>query len=373
MSHSVPDRHKAKGPKRMLALDGGGVRGILTLGYLKHIETLLRNRYGHKDLVLSDYYDFIGGTSTGAIIASLLSIGKDIDTLIDLYKDLAKEIFKKSWKRGVFFPKFDSTGLEKALDAHLGEITFESEEIKTGLMIMLKRWDTGSPWVLHNIRGNRYYEKYTREYAVKQIVRASTAAPSYFQPEKIEVKRGETGAFVDGGVTPHNNPSLQMFMLASLKGFGLGWKLGSKSISLTSVGTGSKETKYDPDSWQVNTSAVNAVSSLKLMMDDADSLNRALLQWMSNSPTAEKIDSEIGDLSEDLITPNPLLHYVRYNIHLELEALKQIGITNLNQKTIESIQKMENAENVDLLLDIGIHAAEAQIDTSHFPSTFDIR
>ena len=66
----------AVGPKRILALDGGGLRGVLTLGMLREIETTLRARHGgDPDFRLSDYFDLMAGTSTGAIIAAALSLG----------------------------------------------------------------------------------------------------------------------------------------------------------------------------------------------------------------------------------------------------------------------------------------------------------
>src|SRR5580658_1692916 len=61
------------GPKRILALDGGGVRGIISLAYLERLETILRDRFG-PDTVLADYFDLIGGASTGAIIATGLAL-----------------------------------------------------------------------------------------------------------------------------------------------------------------------------------------------------------------------------------------------------------------------------------------------------------
>jgi uncharacterized protein len=77
--------------KRILSLDGGGVRGILTLGMLKKIESLLKT----KGLKITQYFDLIGGTSTGAITASGLAIGKSVEELIDLYMDLGSKIFGK--------------------------------------------------------------------------------------------------------------------------------------------------------------------------------------------------------------------------------------------------------------------------------------
>ena len=55
--------------KRMLSLDGGGVRGVMTLEILAKIESDLRASTGKPNLVLADWFDFIGGTSTGAIIS----------------------------------------------------------------------------------------------------------------------------------------------------------------------------------------------------------------------------------------------------------------------------------------------------------------
>ena len=64
--HLDPDH----APKRILALDGGGIRGVLTLEYLDAVETLLRNRTKNDQFLLCDYFDLIGGTSTGSIIAA---------------------------------------------------------------------------------------------------------------------------------------------------------------------------------------------------------------------------------------------------------------------------------------------------------------
>jgi hypothetical protein len=60
-------------PKRILSLDGGGIRGILTLEFLGVIESMLRKRSGRDDFRLCDYFDLIGGTSTGSIIAAGLA------------------------------------------------------------------------------------------------------------------------------------------------------------------------------------------------------------------------------------------------------------------------------------------------------------
>ena len=84
---SARDRHLfAPGPKRILALDGGGVRGVVALAFLKEIERTLAAQAG-RPVRLCDHFDLIGGTSTGAIIAAGLALGHSVDELIDFYQN----------------------------------------------------------------------------------------------------------------------------------------------------------------------------------------------------------------------------------------------------------------------------------------------
>jgi predicted acylesterase/phospholipase RssA len=87
-------REVADRPKKLLALDGGGIRGALSLEFLRTLEQRLREHY-HDKLVLADYFDYIGGTSTGAIIAAGLALGKEVEELQAMYRDLGKKIFSK--------------------------------------------------------------------------------------------------------------------------------------------------------------------------------------------------------------------------------------------------------------------------------------
>ncbi len=109
MTRRTRDEHLfGPGPKRILALDGGGIRGALTLGYLKRIEDILRARFGNNpEFRLCDYFDLIGGTSTGSIIAAGLAMGFSIQKLQEIYKTLSDEVFKRPLLRfGVFSSKF---------------------------------------------------------------------------------------------------------------------------------------------------------------------------------------------------------------------------------------------------------------------------
>src|SRR5262245_39210373 len=234
---------RTRSPKRILALDGGGIRGILTLEYLGLIEDILKSRSGRNDFRLSDYFDLIGGTSTGSIIAATLACGMSVAELKKLYRELGASVFQKSrFRIPLLSPKFPAEPVQAALDRFLGaDTTLDSSRVRTGLMIMTKRLDTGSPWPLHNHPDARYYPQ-DGKLLLTQVVRASTAAPTYFEPQKISISSRDgsvvEGAFVDGGVSPFNDPSLQLLMLAALDGHGFRWQTGKDQILLVSAGTG---------------------------------------------------------------------------------------------------------------------------------------
>ena len=91
---SLRGRYEAERPHRMLALDGGGIRGLITLGILERIESMVAEKTGKK---LCDYFDYIAGTSTGAIIAAGLARGMTVAELIDFYRSSGKQMFEHSF------------------------------------------------------------------------------------------------------------------------------------------------------------------------------------------------------------------------------------------------------------------------------------
>ncbi len=364
------DRLNSVGPKRMLALDGGGIRGAITIGYLEKIQSILRQRYNNPHLVLSDYFDLIGGTSTGSIIAGGLAIGMDVTDIKALYLKLGDKIFGS--KRGLFqrlSAKFKIDALEKELERIFEDMTLDSDQIKTGLCIVTKRADTGSTWPLINHPGGKYFD-YNKEILLRKAIRASTAAPTYFQPEAFDVGGGQIGAFVDGGVSMHNNPALQLFLLATLKGFPYNWSTGDENMLLTSIGTGFWSTRKTIEEVTDNKLWDWASDVINMLMGDAKDMNQLLLQYLSKSPTAVSIDSEIGDLGEDVLNGKPALHYLRYDSELEDEKLKKLGVTNI--KAID-LREMSASENCAILMDIGARSANLEVLESHFPAAFDLK
>jgi len=323
------------GPKRILSLDGGGIRGALTLGYLKKIETILRTKENDPELLLCDYFDLIGGTSTGSIIAAALAIGKSVDEIAELYMKLGGEIFgqKKKWYNPLqtwqfLKASYDYKALEDNLKAIFGTMTLESDQIKTGLCIVAKRADTNSTWPLINHPKGKFFNTQlgkNKNIPIWQAVRASSAAPTYFVPQMIDVGDGQRAAFVDGGVSTANNPALTLLMVATLKGFPFHWQMSAENLSIVSVGTGysifKKQIGEITNAW-IKTWAESVPD---MLMQDASWQNQIMLQWLSDSPTAHYVDMEIEYLKDDYIGMQPQLKYLRYNFPItenELNGLK---------------------------------------------------
>ena len=390
----------ASTPKRILALDGGGIRGALTLGYLQKIEDTLRKQHDDDpEFRLCDYFDLIGGTSTGSIIASCLAIGMKVEDITRMYFDLGGKIFAKKYKWWNIFEigdfikaGYDATPLETELHKVLGDITLESDTIKTGLCIVAKRADTNSVWPLINHPGGKYFNGEhgkNKDIPLWKAVRASAAAPTYFIPQLIDVGGGmSTAAFVDGGVSMANNPSLQLLMVATLKGFPFKWKMGAENILLVSVGTGMSKWEKIPKNVSKQHLLNWAQQIPDMLMQDASWHNQTILQWMSACNTRWCIDSEIGDLSDDLITADTdkkgLLTYLRYNLWLDGPTLKELMNRDYTVKQIADLVEMSNGASRFDLYKIGEKGAEdgaiiddkvtaTKVIASHFPDRFKIK
>ena len=378
------DQHLSKDdmPKRILALDGGGLRGILSLGILQKIEDILRERHGGgDDFRLSHYFDLIAGTSTGAIIAAILAMGWTVEDIRKKYMKLGERVFKPSFLRqGFFRAKYDDSKLKKELKKVYGhDTTLGGPELETGLLIVTKRLDTGSPWPVSNNPQGQYFESRSDgmigngEYPLWQVVRSSTAAPAYFDPESITIieKAGsETvrGDFVDGGVSPFNNPALQAFMYATLKGYQLDWKPTADNILLVSIGTGAA----DPEVKKTGFTAGHAVKALLSLMNDCAALQETMLQWLSSSTTAREIDEEIGDLGNDLLGGARLLTYLRYDVDLRKESVQDLEPELTDDKLIDSLSDMDAPENMKILHRLGVLAAAAKVKEEDFEAKFNL-
>ena len=194
------------GKKRMLAIDGGGIRGVIAVEVLGEIERILRAHTGNPDLRLADWFHFISGCSTGAIVAAGLSIGMSVNEIRDIYEKSGPAMFRRAgWWTRLIFHKYIHRELAKLMQERFrAETKLGSENVRTLLMTVLKNATTDSPWPLTNnpyaMFNDRKMVGCNLDLPLWQVVRASTAAPTYYAPETILLEgQKRPFVFVDGG------------------------------------------------------------------------------------------------------------------------------------------------------------------------------
>jgi hypothetical protein len=371
------------GPKRILALDGGGVRGALTVAFLERIEAVLRERLGQQ-VRLGDWFDLIGGTSTGAVIAGALALGFSASDVRDFYLRLAPRVFKRPfWRIQGLQAKFDAEALRQEIESIVRDRTLDSPDLITGLGIVTKRMDTGSPWIVANNPAAPYWETAkslpgdrkqpatgNRYYRLANLVRASTAAPFYFDPEFLPIIEGERhGLFVDGGVTPHNNPALILFLMTILRSYGLNWTTGPDQLAIVSIGTGSYRDQFVPDQIDVGKTAKIAIRALTSLMNDAQTFILMQMQYLGECLTPWLINSEVGTLAGDGPTQGKLFRFMRYDVRMEPDWIKENLATDISEQEAIRLRAMDDPSIIESVYQLGALAAKVQVKPEHWAGT----
>lgn len=208
--------------KRLLSVDGGGIRGVLPLALLVEIET----RAGKP---CADLFDMMTGTSIGGIIATGLAHRVPAKTLYRMLVDQGGTIFAKTWLTGLWSligPKYSAAPLEKCLAQQLGS-TRLSDIVGTELLVP----------ACDLIRGDTIFFKSWRarkdlayDFALRDIARATSAAETYFAPADVSSYTSAVYKMIDGG-TAINNPTVAAILEADQL-----WP--GEELKVLSIGTG---------------------------------------------------------------------------------------------------------------------------------------
>jgi len=365
---SVADKLAKNGPRKLLALDGGGIRGLVTIEVLAEIERLLREEAGDEALVLADSFDYIGGTSTGAIIAACLSLGMTVDKIRTFYLENAALMFDKASLLNRFRFKYEDDKLARRLQQELGAgTTLGSDQLQTLLLVVMRNATTDSPWPLSNNPGAKYNlpdRAFSNlEIPLWRLVRASTAAPTFFPPEVIDIGGAQTFVFVDGGVTMYNNPAFQLFLMATLAPYRLSWPTGEDRMLIVSIGTGTNpQANKDLQPGEMNV-LYNASSIPAALMAAALHEQDLLCRVFGRCLAGDSLDREVGDLqaTAGIVEPK-LFTYVRYNGELSEEGLARLGLPNIHPR---DVQRMDSIEHISELQQVG-RAVAANVKPEHF-------
>jgi uncharacterized protein len=366
---SYVERIQAPGPKKILALDGGGIRGIMTVEILAGIEEMLRKalRRG-KTFVLADFFDYVAGTSTGAIIATCISLGMSAAQIRDFYIESGEEMFDKAFILRRFRYKYEDDKLSKKLQDIVGaKTTFGDKKLQTLLLIIMRNATTDSPWPLSNNPAAKYNNPKRSDCNLNlplwQLVRASTAAPVYFPPEVIKLGKHEF-IFVDGGVTTYNNPAFIAFLMAIAEPYNLKWPTGVDNMLLVSIGTGTSPNANDnlnPNEMNLYYNATSIPSALMFAaLNEQDFLCRTFGKCLAG----EAIDRELGDMiGKKGPGPDKLFSYMRYNAELTIDGLTSLGLSDIIP---ENVQKLDSIKFITDLQKIGRAVAKKKLNIEHF-------
>lgn len=367
-SVTLKDRIATSGPKRLLALDGGGIRGMMTVRILARIEEILRKRQNEPLLVLADYFDYIAGTSTGGIIATCLALGWDVSRIEAFYKNRGKEMFDKSSFLKRFRYKYEDEQLSRLLQEEFKEApTLGSDKLKTLLMLVMRNATTDSPWPISNNPKALFNDPTSPECNLNlplwQLVRASTAAPVYFPPEMVRVG-AQDFVFVDGGITTYNNPAFQLFLMATTEPYRLNWPTGTDKMLLVSIGTGTNpDANKDLNPGDMNL-LYNASTIPSALMAAALNEQDLLCRTFGQCLAGPILDIEVGDMIGKKGPVNPkLFTYVRYNAELTRAGLDRLELPTIDP---EKVQLLDSVDGIPELIEVGNKIAASQVRETHF-------
>ena len=370
-------RLEARQQRKLLAIDGGGIRGVLALEILRKVEADLREKIGNKDVRLADYFDFIGGTSTGAIIAAGLAKGMQVQEILDFYIRCGADMFSRAGLIQRLRYRYEDEPLAAKLREVFGATTtLGSDELRSLLLIVLRNATTDSPWPIWNNPFAKYNARgradCNLDLPLWQLVRGSTAAPVYFPPEVINLGTREF-IFVDGGVTMYNNPAFEMFLMATVECFWPGapagkgpWATGEDKMLMVSVGTGTSpgsNERLQPKQMNLLFNASNIPSALMFAaLNEQDFLCRVFGSCLAG----DTLDREVGDMigsAGPLKQGGKLFTYVRYNAELTEAGLTAIGCGDINP---EDVQRLDSIAAVDALRRVGSEVGKRRVVRSHF-------
>ncbi|KAJ7032992.1 FabD/lysophospholipase-like protein [Mycena alexandri] len=343
---------------KLLALDGGGIRGLSELLMIKEVmhRLMLEGNKKRKTLGLApldtlpkpcDHFDLIGGTSTGGIIALMLGrLRMDVDTTIMCYDHLAKQVFSEV-KRGLGDGKFKASKLEAAIKSTVAEMTGDSETplLEGGEAFCrtfvcarnAQNMNTNIPVLF------RTYDSHETHTGCKiwEAARATSAAPTFFK--RIKIGRGQH--FIDGGLGS-NNPS--KVVLDEAKRVFPNRQIGC----IVSIGTGQGGIiSIDRPGFFQRLIPTDVIEALQGIATDCEAKHEEMLALFDNSPnTYFRLNVEQGmqniKLSEWEKLSNVEAHTAQYMRRKEVEKtftlLVNVMGTHMGQLTLEQLSMADS-------------------------------
>lgn len=295
----------------ILCLDGGGMRGILTIQLLKKLEELA-------GIPCYQLFDMVAGTSTGGIISGLIATGHSAAQIEQLYIDLVTQVFDKRGalaNRFVNPPAFSKEKYRKLLKQTIGDTTLEQACAQTELDMLITAQDMAAAeetfFSCFKQEDGTYHGTY-KSVLLRATMESTMSAPTYFYPLE---------RFVDGGTTTYNNPSMSALIEAVSYSFDQGKhaQYTLQQVTLFSFGTGVARHFIKPDD-TLDPKGPDISFWLNWLMDRSPQDASAMQNDMFRSPMMEK-----------------LVDFRRFQISLDPTSIKKIpNIDALDEKKYKS-------------------------------------
>ena len=304
---------------RILSIDGGGIRGIIPAVILNYIEKELQRRTDNPNTTLIDYFDLVAGTSAGGILACYYLLppmpGQESASryfaadAVDMYALHGKDIFNRKFlRKGITREKYTAAGLEKVLKDCMGDTTLADSRKNC----IITAYDaTERKAVFFTSPEARKYEH--RNYLMRDVARATSAAPVYFELAAIRSLGGAMMHLIDGAVYA-GNPTMCAFVEAckgnlSPQPFSEGEESfppseGLRGAYVVSIGTGKERKKYDYAKAK-NWGAIGWARPMidMLLSSSAEVVDYQMRQLFKAAGCSERyvrLEPEIGKASPDM-------------------------------------------------------------------------
>lgn len=334
----------------ILSLDGGGIRGIIHAHVLSRFENLFRRK-------TAKIFSLAAGTSTGSIVAAGIGVPNpkkptkplySAQDILKLYLDERYNMFEKhgirkqiSTGNGAFGPRYSVAKMEETLRRHFGQRRLSDMLIPTAIPALEVLSGKG-PKVFSSISARNKPE---RDYTIWEVLRASTAAPSYFESKQLlEDASGENQDkvlnFWDGGLFAHN-PS-EIALLEARKSFP---ETPIEDFILVSIGTGDKKTEID----QVETKRIGLANGGSKIFDAMMSaqnewVHKKMKKLLKGNYVRLQVDLDADSISMDNLTSD----YLESLYFATEKMLEENNETILRLKNLWDIQKGRKKSMYDL-------------------------
>lgn len=269
--------------KRILSIDGGGIRGIIPALVLVELERILQQKSNNPKARIADYFDLFAATSSGAILTSILLFPDEsglkpkysAKDAVDLYIIHGSKIFETNFLSkvladvGFISEKYTPKNMEAIFNDYFGE-TKISQLLKpcliTAYNIELRK--------AHFFRQHVARQKGdTKDFYVKDACRATSAAPSYFRPAEIFSLSNTRYPLIDGGIVA-NDPILTAVIEAAR----LSETNNPADKIILSLGSGINSKAYQYDIMRSRAAIRTVPYLLDMMMSSSSEVNQFIIK-----------------------------------------------------------------------------------------------